>query len=591
MADVIHIIDGQDRGVPANWQELELTVDWLTTKEPGGTPNLTNLVFNAEACKYLNERFLNGLNGGVGIFEGVPYQMKVGRIGNPAFIFEGYLDGTDELTFLGKEEITVGLKKRKGEDWLNDVADSFSFAYLADEGIITSSDYVKIPYVINYVPDGTQLILLSISIYMITKELIENVQKIGETIADVTDASVPVQGVGVGANAGGPIITVNTGFDLGNFILVVLKALARIVYIIAITVAIINLIESLFEQLLPKKRDHLGMTERRMFERACQHLGLQFQSSIIDLDTVHIPRKDRQGGESGESGHPTNSGPIYLFGDFIRTMKEKYNADYRITNNIFYFERRDQFEIPSSYQIGNFFNEQDRLLDVDKFNTDEMVSNYNILWQFDVQDQNTLDDQEGRVFQAITTPNNIQEEDLVLMKGLAQISLPFTLGKTKTELTDVERLAKTLGSIVDGVTGIFGNGTNFASQIQNRVGSLLLSSHFLTFGKNVKMSGSKLSPNQRTLLSARSIWEKYHFINSFAEVNGVHNQWKRYLQQRVPMSIEEFEILLENNFTTDSEGRDVMIENVIYNPHQTTAVIDYRIREKYTNNLKIQIIE
>ena len=220
-----------------------------------------------------------------------------------------------------------------------------------------------------------------------------------------------------------------------------------------------------------------------------------------------------------------------------------------------------------------------------------MVSNYNILWQFDVQDQNTLDDQEGRVFQAITTPNNIQEEDLVLMKGLAQISLPFTLGKTKTELTDVERLAKTLGSIVDGVTGIFGNGTNFASQIQNRVGSLLLSSHFLTFGKNVKMSGSKLSPNQRTLLSARSIWEKYHFINSFAEVNGVHNQWKRYLQQRVPMSIEEFEILLENNFTTDSEGRDVMIENVIYNPHQTTAVIDYRIREKYTNNLKIQIIE
>lgn len=591
MADVIHLIDGQNRGVPRNWEELELTIDWLNAKEQGGTPNLTNMVFNAEACKYLNERFNNGMNGGPGIFEGVPYAIQVGPVQNPVFIFEGFLDGTDELTFLGKEEITVGLKKRHGEDWLNDVADSFSFAFLAEEGIITQSDFIKVPYVINYIPDGTQLILLSISIYMMTKELIENAEAIAQTIADVTDASTPTTGVGIGANAGGPVVTVNTGFDLGNFILVVLKALARIVYIIAVTVAIINLIEALFEQILPKKRFHLGMSERRMFERGCQWLGLNFQSSITDLDTIHIPRKDRKGGEAGESGFPTNSGPIYLFGDYIRVMKEKYNADFRIANGTFYFERRDQFEIPSGYAIPNFFNNQERLLDDEKYNTDELVSNYNILWQFDIQDQNTLDDQSGRVFQAITRPNIVQDESLVLMKGLAQINIPFTLGKTKTSLTDVERLAKTLGSIVDGLTGIFGNGTNFASQIQNRVGSLLLSSHFLTLGKNVKMSGSKLSPNQRDLLSARHFWDSYHFINSFAEVNGVHNQWKRYLQQRVPMTVQEFATLLENNITTDSQGRDVLIENVVYNPSQTTAVVDYRIREKYTNNFKIEYIE
>jgi len=198
MADVIHLIDGQDRGVPTNWQELELTIDWLTAKETGGTPNLTNLSFKAEACKYLNQRFKNGLTGGVGIFEGVPYQIKVGRPENPNFIFDGYLDGTDDLTVFGKEEITVSLKKRKGEDWLNDVADAFSFAFLADEGIITNADYVKVPYVINFVPDGTQLVVLSISIYMMTKELIENVYKLAETIADVTDAATPVIGVSVG---------------------------------------------------------------------------------------------------------------------------------------------------------------------------------------------------------------------------------------------------------------------------------------------------------------------------------------------------------------------------------------------------------
>ena len=586
MADIRHLIDGVDRGEPRNWETLEITIDWLNTNETGGTPNITNLTFAEEACKYLNQRFLNGLQGGAGIFEGVPYQIEVGRIGNPNFIFDGFLDGTDELTVFGKEDISVGLKKRKGEDWLNDVADGFSFAFLAEQGSITNSDYIKVPYVINYIPDGTQLVILSLSIYVMTKEIIETIEKLAETVADVTDAATPVVGVGVGVGA-----VVVTAWDLGNFILVVLKALARIAYVIAMTIAIINLIEEVFAQLLPKRRFHLGMSERRMFEKACQHLGMTFNSSIEDLDTVHIPRKDKQGGASGETGFPTNSGPIYTFGDLIRVMQEKYNADYRIVNDVFFFERKDRFEIPSSYQLPDFFNDQDRLLDQVRFNTDEVLSNYNIVWQFDIQDQNTLDDQEGRVFQAITTPNTVTNEDLVLLKNLAQIQIPFTLGKTKTKLTSIEEVAKALGSIVDTITGIFGGGTNFASQIEERIGSLHLSSDFLTYGKEVKMQGNKLAMNQRELLSAKSLWDKYHFVNSFAEVNGVHNQWWRYPTQRVPMNVEEFAILLENNRTTDSEGNDLMIERVVYNPSQTTAVIDYRVRRKYTDNLQITTVE
>lgn len=585
MADIRHLIDGTDYGEPRDWEELEITIDWLNAKEAGGTPNLTSLTFAAEAAAFLNQRFLNGLSGGVGIFEGVPYQIQVGRPSDPTFIFEGYLDGTDELTQFGQEDISVSLKKRKGEDWLNDVADGFSFAFLADEGIITSADYEKVPYVINYVPDGMQLIVLSMSIFMMTKELIENVQKIAEAIGDVTDAATPVLGVGVGAGA-----VAVTAWDIGNFILVTIKLLARIAYVIAIVIAIVNLIEELFEQILPKKRFHLGMTEKRMFERACQYLGMNFVSSIVDLDTIHIPRKDKQGGEDGESGFPTNTGPIYLFGDFIRVMKEKYNADYRIINNTFHFERKDAFEFPSSYQLPDFFNDQDRLLDQVRFNTDEVLSNYNIYWQYDVQDQNTLDDQEGRVFQAITRPNTVINEDLVTLKNLAQIALPFSLGRTKTGLTDVEKLAKKLAKIVDGLTGIFGSGTNFESQIEDRVGSLLLSSHFLTYGKNVKMTGGKLATNQRELLSALYFWNTYHFINSFAEYQGKHNQWWRYLDQRVPMTIEEFAILIENNRSQDNEGNDVLIERVTYSPATTSAVVDFRIRKKYTENLNVKLI-
>jgi len=585
MAEIRHYINNQDFGEPRNWQEMEITIDWLTATDDMSL-SITEVNFVHQAKEYLKQRMMNGLNGGVGIFEGEPYQIKIKEAGEQEFVFDGYLDFSEVNNFLGSEEITTALKKRKGDDWLNDVADSFSFAYLKDQGIISNSDYIKVPYVINYVPDGMQLIVLSMSIYMMTKEIVENVQKLSETIADITDAATPILGVAV---PGGPV----TAYDIGNFILVTLKAIARIAYIIAITIAVVKLVETLFEELLPKKREHLGIKVKTLFEKGCQHLGLNLNSSLLEerSNWVYIPTKDRKGGSSGESGHPRNSDPIYTFGDCIRIFKEQFNADYRIKNGVFYFERKDSFEIPSSYQLPNFFQNQERLLDEVKFNTDEIIANYNINWAYDAQDQNTLDDQSGRIFQAITSPISINHKDLVSVKNLAEIKIPFALGKTKTRLTTVEEVAKDLGKVVDNLTGIFGGGTNFQSKINNRVGSLLLSSHFLTVPKIVVMVGSKLANDQRAHLTATKLWNDFHYINSFAEVKGEHNQYWRYLSQKVPMKLSEFNELLSNNIGNLSTGEEYMIEKLIWAPFNQTAEIDYRIKKKYTNNLKVEYVE
>lgn len=584
MANIRHYLNGQDFGEPRNWQDLEITIDWLNAKE-SGTINVSDLKFVDKANEYLQKRIYDGLTGGVGIFEGDPYEIAVGDPANPTFVFEGFLDFTQEMTVLGGEEIICALKKKHGEDWLNDVADGFSMAFLYDQGVIVNGDFVKVPYVINYVPDGMQIIVLSMSIYMMTKELIENVERLAETIADVTNSVTPVIGVGVGFGA-----VAVTAWDLGDFISVVLKALARLAYIIAMTIAIVNLIKEIFEQLLPKKRNHLGMTFRRMYERSCQHLGLGFHSDIAELDWVHIPRKDKKGGSNGENGFPSNSEPIYTFGDLIRVTKEMFNADFRIVNGTFYFQRKDKFIFPSPYQMPSFFNDQERILDGVKFNTNEMVSNYNIYWALDIQDQNTLDIVDGRVFQAITSPVNTINKEFVMIKNLSEIAIPFSLGREKTDLTTVEKILKQLAKVVDGLTGIFGRGTSFEAQIENRIGSLLLSSHFLTSGKVVKMSGTKLANNQRVELDAKVLWDKFHFINSFAEYQGVHNQFFRYEKQPVPMTIKDFAILMDNNNAVDANGQEYFVEKVVYNPFRTTAEIDYRVRKKYTNNLQIKIV-
>lgn len=577
-----HYINGLDLGEPRNWEELEIVIDWLNKREDVNI-NITDLEFVLKANKYLQKRVLDGLSGGVGIFEGEPYTIKIGDPASPVYTFDGYLDFTDETTIIGGEELVCSLKKKKGTDWLNDVADGFSFAYLHDKGVITNSDFIKVPYIINYVPDNMQVIVLSISLYMMTKELIENVRELAYAIADVTDASTPI----VGVSLAGPV----TGYDIGNFILVVLKTIAKIIYIIAITIAIIKLIEEIIEQILPKQRNHLGMKIRTLFVKGCSHLGLEFVSSIPELDWVHIPQKDKKGESSGEVGFPSNTSPIYTFGDCIRVFKEMFNADFRIKDGVFYFERKDNFEITSTYSVPNYFNDQERLLDRVQFNTDEIISNYNINWQYDVQDQNTLDNQEGRVFQAITTPNTTINADLVSIKNLAQINIPFALGRKKERLTNIEEIVKDLCRFVDNMTGVLGGGgTNLTSKITGRLGSLLLSSHFITVGKIVKMSGGKLASNQRTELSALNLWKNYHYINSFAEVDGKHNQYWRYKELRVPMSLSDFNKVLENNIVTDSSGNKILIEKIVYKPQEGAAIIDYRINKKYTNNLKIEYV-
>jgi hypothetical protein len=64
--------------------------------------------------------------------------------------------------------------------------------------------------------------------------LIENVEKLSEVIADVANASTPVIGVG-GVGFGAVAVT---AWDLGDWIMIALKAGAYCLYNTAITIAI-----------------------------------------------------------------------------------------------------------------------------------------------------------------------------------------------------------------------------------------------------------------------------------------------------------------------------------------------------------------
>lgn len=595
MANFVHKRNGLIISEPRNWEELEIEKNFLDRNDDVNI-NISSLEFAGEEAKNIVDRILSGLSGGVGVFEGDEYTIEVGEVGAPIYIFDGYLDFTEGAEIRGCNEVTVALKKKEGGDWLNDVADAFSFRYLFDEGVITSNDFIKVPYVINYIPDGVQLVTLSISLFMMTKELISAIRSIAEAAGDVTDAATPVVGVGVGAGA-----VVVTAADLGNFILVVIKLVAYIAYTIAIVIAIKNLIEDIIAQLLPKKRFHLGMRLYDLFRKGAEYLGLSFSSQLLTerFEWVVIPSKGHKGGEKPtgfvgawqESGVPNANDGFDTFGDLIRVWSRALNADYKIVNGVFYFERVDFWDSVGNYIIPDFFTDQSQLKDVFKLNTDEIVANYNINWAYDTQDQNTLDNQSGRVFQAILEPNATNKPELVNLKNLQEVGIPCSLGLRKNSLTAVEEVLKGLASFVDSVTGFFGSGTNFGAQIENRKGALLLSSDFLTIPKVVVMQGSKLAKDQREKLAARKLWEDLHFINSFAEVNGEHNQYYRFENVKVPFCLGDFVNLLNNNSCKTTEGEEAKIESLKWTIWENTAIISFRVKKKYTNNLTIKYIE
>lgn len=601
MIEVRHYADGQQVdpiGTRANEPfPLVVEMDWLNQKAEARVAE-TQLTFDGKDGNLIRQRAFSGLSGGLGVYEGMPYSIQVGSQSD-FDTFDSYVDFTKNPTFFGECGVVVNLQQKQGTDWLNDVADGIPFAYLYEIGVITDQDFYSIPYVKNYIPDGTQLLILALSTYSLTKELIEGIKAIADRVADLTDAATPVVGVGVGAGA-----VAVTAWDIGNIILAALKLITQIAYTAAIVVALAKLIEQIVEEIMPPKRFHLGIGYKVLIQRFCDHLGLTLQSSLLDeIDRqgnkwCYVPPKNHKGGQRPtganaswrETGLPSTTSPIYTAGGLIRELKRMLNADFKIQDGIFFFERKDSFEIDNPYIIPDTFTNQDTLQNFYTLNTSEIWANYSISWSTDIQDQNTLDNVEGLAFQAQTVANRNSDPRLANIQGAEIINLPFALPVRKDQLTAIENAVKSLVSLLDTVTGQLGNPQSLSGKINNRIGSMEISSHFTSIGKTVVMAGAKLQKEQRVLLSATKLWEDYHYINTFAEYEGKHGQYYLYEEKEIPFCFQDYEKVKQSNRVLTETGEKSKIDTLKWDVYKNTAIISYRVNKLYDRNLKVILL-
>jgi len=590
MIDVIFEINGVEQATPKNARELKLITKWgagNTVEDKSEAEVSTNsLQFVLEDAETILKHVSDGLKGGVGIFEGIPYAIKLREHQTQLVtqILDGYIDLVDGAKFTSCDEVEATIKKKQALDWLTNQSDSFSFAYLFNQKFVTQSDYVQIPYVLNQRPETFALVMLSLSIYMSTQALIQSVKDISKSTAKFLES----------INAG-------LAFGVGDLISAGLNLLFDLVYAIALTYALIKMTEELIDQLFPPVRRYYGMKIKRMFEVGCAYMGLTFQSSIFNnplwSNLTYLPSKSERGkigGGANGLGHPNQNSSVYNFGDFLRTMKQMFNASIKLDNNVLIFERADYWDSTAAWTLPDVETNQDIRLSEYSYNTDEMLSNFMISFQTDIQDENTLENFLGTNFQVITTAASINTRPFVNVKNLGEVRLPFALASRKNDLTVVEKALKEMAQSVDKAINQLGGNSSLASKITKRIGMMVLTADTISTDKLMRIDNEVIPAGFK--LQASDLWD-FHKINSFVPIldsktgQNIHNQYKVYTGVTIPFCSEDWQLLTKNNKFIAPDGSIGEISDIEWDVYNEKATINYKIPYLYTNNLKLSYNE
>jgi len=137
--------------------------------------------------------------------------------------------------------------------------------------------------------------------------------------------------------------------------------------------------------------------------------------------------------------------------------------------------------------------------------------------------------------------------------------------------------------IIDGLTGLFGTGTNFVSAITGRLGVTQISQQYYSVTKVLYGSNGKQNENYINKIKASKIYEDYHKINEI-NING----YKIYSEAPLRLKSVEFVSLLDNNYAYIN-GVLCEILSIRYIDELSKAVISYKEPFQYAQG-KVEII-
>lgn len=507
-----------------------------------------------------------------GLFEGVPYRIEL----DGGIVLNYYVDLLDSGTKFRNFECEVALKKRKGEDDFFDKASGATFEWMLTNGVQYNLE--SIPYVVVTENQVEQAISLLISLYVMGKELISAGQAVVDAVSEIIQATT--------LNVGVP-----PSIDTGDVIVAIIKAIARIAYFALVLALVIDLATQLFQLLFPPIRTFSGCKFKELMTKSCAKLGFQFESSLLDSEPnwtiLPVPLvKNRQSifeiqpallNNAFTKGVPSSSDTTPTLQSFIEGMQTMFNGQIKVNNGVVRFERRDWWMNQTTNQLIPALSLQSERDDEFQYNTDEVWKRYYIHYQTDFTELHSCD---GTLYdihncEFSTEPTSFINQDLVSIKGLQDVNIPFALGARKEKLNWLEEIAKNLAKVIDIVTNVFGGGTNYESQIGDRKNVLMISKQFFATTKVLWTINGRQPVNFKDKVSAIQLWNQYHYINKIQE-----NDWIVKNDVRIQMTSNDFVTLQDNNFAV-IDGLMCEILNCEWIDEKSFAKITYKQRNQY----------
>jgi len=549
---------------PRNRQEIGIVSDY--TDNPDVLRLSTdNIVLPREGYDIIRNHISQ-----VGVFEGIPYRIEMAGGVN----LEYYVDLTEQ-TVIRQHDVEVKIKSRKGYDSFWDNANGTSFELLLAKNV--QFDIFEVPYFVIKDNQLEQAITISLSIFVMSKEIAEAAKELVASISEVVQASTP--------NIGVP-----PSVDTGDIIAAALKAVARLIYFAAILVALLNLAAKLFALIFPPKYKLKACKVKELLVKGCQYLGYTFESSLLNaipqLTLLPVPLVKQRSSifeflpeelnAPFNKGIPSASDTTPTLGSLLEALKVTFNAQVKVYNGVVRLERRDWWMLQSSNQLIPAMSLQSERDDAFSYNTDEVWKRYYIHYALDASDLNTYDwlyDYSDAEYS--TEPVSYVNQDLVTIKGLNDVAIPFALARRKEKLNWLELLAKGLFTVVDAVTGIFGGGTSYATQIGERKDCMQVSQMYWSTTKLLYAINGKQPSYYMDFMSAKALWNQYHKINEIQL-----NAWKVKNDVRIRLRAIEFVNLLDNNWV-EIDGQLCEVLNCEWYDEKSDAKITYRLPDSY----------
>jgi len=526
-----HFINGIEIS-PRNTDSIGVVCDFTGNPDVMSL-NTDTLVLPREANELVKQHIQQN-----GLFIGIPYQIQLeGNIN-----LDYYIDLCDpgSKPVVRQHEIEVKIKRAKGYDDFRSKAEGTSWELMASKGVVFN--YKKLPYFVIKDNVAEQALSLSMSIFVVTLEIIDAQAKFAEAIADLLSPG-------------------NLAEDLAMVII-------RAIYFAALLAAAIAYVLELIKILFPPRKYLKGCYYKELMQKACTFLGYTLSSSLFDTDPgwfllpVPINRDNPDsifeklfGDLNGDFNlpYPTASDSVGLVGQFFDECEKQFNARLFVIGNTVHFQRRDWLQNNTTLLIDPALNIQADRDNSFTYNTEDVWKRYYIHYATDFNDLNTVEgvnfqysDAEYSCENAVSGANT----DLITIKGLNDVSIPFAMGFNKNKLSYVEQIGKFIVSSWDGLTDAltFGNGSNFAAQIDNRKDALKISQQYFSVTKSLYVYPRPnnivlINDNYDLVNSATVLWDKYHYINQIQL-----NQYEVNENARTRISNNDFISLQSNNW-------------------------------------------